>query len=146
MSKRFLRGGLYVLVFCLPFAKAVIEIAFGVMFVAWLCLVWTRLQRREQWWPLPAAITWPLAVYTVICAISVLTSSQPSISLSGLIGKTLEYLLFLIIIAEIGQDHAVVRRAAGIFCVSAALIGVDAWLQEWTGTDWLLGHTLIHAG
>ncbi|MBI4355041.1 MAG: O-antigen ligase family protein [Candidatus Omnitrophica bacterium] len=145
MSSRFLRGGLYVLAVCLPFSIALVEVSFGVMLFAWAGRLWERRRSRAACWTLPAQLTWPLAAYVVACLLSVAWSTDWRLSLTGLIGKTLEYLGFLVIVADVARDRAVVRRAVMLFGISAVLVCLDGWLQEWTGSD-LLRHTMARTG
>jgi len=145
-SRTLLRGSFYLLVFCLPFAKAIIELSFVVMLAAWLRQLWLRRQRQEPVWRLPRFQTWPLAVYLGFCVLSILTSTNPAESLRAFFSKTLEYLAFFVMTADLARDVGVVRRAVAIFCWSAAIVAIDGWLQEWTGVDWILGHTLAEFG
>jgi O-antigen ligase len=143
--KRFQEGSLCVLLFLLPFSKAAIEIGFGLLLLGWVLervdsrtrgdTVW----RRASFRPLALA----LAGFLGVCALSILGSRHLPESLSGLINKWAEYLLFFVIAADLGARPGVVRRVAWVFAASSVFVVVEALSQELFGTGIFRGYRWI---
>ena len=125
-------GGLYVLLVLLPFSKAAVEICFGLLFIGWLVerlAPQTRTQtiwRAPQQRPLLAA----LIGYLAVCALSILGSGFPEKSARGLVGKWLEYLLYLMIAADVGSRPGVLRRGLAAMALGAGAVALQAIGQE----------------
>ena len=125
-------GGLYVLLALLPFSKAAVEICFGVLLGGWVAervhpatrahTIWRAPQQR----PLLAA----LIGYLAVCALSILGSSFPEKSVRGLVGKWLEYLLYLLIVADVGSRPGVARRGMSALALGAGAVALQAIVQE----------------
>lgn len=147
VSRAVQRSSLYVLLFLLPFSKAAIEIAFFVLLVGWL-LEHVPTGWSTSVWRTPQGQRCLIALlaYLGVCALSVLTSSHPDLSLRGLIRKTLEYALFFVMVADVASDPVVAKRCLFVVMGSALFVGLDAVAQEVIGKDPLLGHHLFVYG
>jgi len=143
ISRMVQEGSLYALLVLLPFSKAAVEIAFALLLASWL------VERIQQGWSLS---NWnsqasrlcmaTLLLYLGICALSILTSSHPDLSLRGFIRKTLEYALLFVIVTDTATDTKVAKRALGLVMLSAFVVSLDALAQEVIGQDPLRGHRL----
>lgn len=125
-------NSLYVLFFLLPFSKAAVEICFGFLLVGWvlerldpatrLRTVW--LSRRLR--PLVFAI----AAYLTICALSIVVSDFPKLSLRAFFSKWVEYLLFFVIVADVATRPGVIIRSLSILAWSSLCVVIHAMTQE----------------
>ncbi len=125
-------GSLYVLLFLLPFSKAAIEIMFGVLLVGWLAAQLAPTSRANTIWasrPLrPVALA--VGAYLGVCALSILVSSHPWLSVKGLVNKWLEYLLFFVIVADLASTPNVVTRSLTVMTWSSVFVVIEAVTQE----------------
>lgn len=133
---------LYVLLFLLPFSKAAIELAFGGFFIGWLMERADATTRRQTLWlqpsfrPLLAAVV----AFLGVCALSIAVSRHPHESVRGFVGKWLEYLLFFIIVVDLGRLDGVGRRSAAVMAGGSLFVIVEAVWQELFGRGLFLGH------
>lgn len=143
-------GSLWALLLLLPFSKAAIEIAFPIFLVSWLLAHW-HTRWASSVWRTPGgrwcAIT--LAAYLAACALSILTSTHPDLSVRGFICKTLEYALLFVLAADAVQAPGVAARGVRLILLSAAAVCGDAIAQEWIGRElvygrrpWLIYHRM----
>jgi len=127
---------IYVLVFALPFSKAIIEIAASVIILSWfLKKVITR-----QWNATYLDI--PIFVYIFAIFLSVLFSENFSLSLKNFGTKTLEYITLYFIIAEFACDKRRLTNITIVMLGSAAMIAADCIFQYYFGFDILRSRTL----
>lgn len=146
-----LAGLLGVLVLAIPFSVAAIEILFWPLLVVWGVTTWrsrrppadaTVLAPTPSLWQMPAGrgVLVPLAGFLLVCAGSVAWSRFPMLTLTGLIGKTLEYALLFVIAADVtSRDTRVGDRALQMLLAAAWLVVAYGLLQEWR-----LAHTALH--
>ena len=130
-------GSLYVMLVWLPFSKAAIEILFGVMLCGWLLqYAWPGGWRLSVWsrpvarFPLLALLS-----YLTVCGVSILVSDFPRTSLTGYIGKTVEYALLFVMAAELGQQPRAWRYGLLLLLVGALLACSDGLAQEFLHRD-----------
>lgn len=145
--KRLQRGGLYVLLFLLPFSKAAIEIVFPLLLIGWLAEHFPG-RWRASLWRSPSArwVLIALGGYLAVCALSILVSTHPDLSVRGFIRKTLEYALLFVIAADVAKEPAVAKRCLLVLMASAWLVGLDGVAQEFLGKDPLRGHEVFKYG
>ncbi len=134
-------GSLYLLLVLLPFSKAAVEVLFGVLLLGWLIerarpetrrqTLWVRAEQRR--------LVWALGMFLAACALSVVVSGHRWLSLNGLINKWLEYLLFVVIVADVASRPGVVTRCLMALSASVLLVGVEGLTQEFSGRG-LLRH------
>ena len=155
------RAGGWVLasfLFLIPFSVAAVEMTFPILLILWL-LGWKRPFSRKQGQGIPSGnqkVFWFLGLYIAICAISVVTSSFRKLSLTGYIGKTLEYALMFAIAADLVDQPQACRRAVRALLAAVGLVVCYALLQEWAiyryhtlhqamAADPIRGHILDYA-
>lgn len=131
-SQRLLRGGVILLFFVIPFSNAAIELLFPLLLMAW-CVGWLSPSvETSSLWRRPSSQQSLVALlgYLAICTWSVYFSSQPILSLKGLIGKTFEYALFFIIVSDAANHPLVGSRSTLAWTAAAWLIVIHALIQE----------------
>ena len=127
---------LYLLLFITPFSVAAIEILFPLLLVTWI-LGW-RIGAKKNTpsvWDSAAGrmVLHPLLVYAAICTWSVFFSSDPTLSLIGLIGKTYEYILLFIIACDAVDRPPVARNCIRALLASSLLVGLYGVVQQLSG-------------
>lgn len=139
------QGSLLLLLVLLPVSKAGIEILFFLLLIGWLleralCGGWTSSVWSQR---AMRPMLWALLGYLAVCAASILTSTYPALSLRGFIGKTLEYALFLVILADVVARMRSVWPVVAALLTSAVVVIGDALIQEITGVDPILHHSKV---
>lgn len=125
-------GSLYGLLFLLPFSKAAVEIGFGFLLISWLIAHcdarWRRgmVWRRPSWRPMGLAV----GAYLVACALSILVSDAPALSVNAFINKWLEYLLLFVIAADLAARRRLGRPIVAVLACSTAFVVIEAVTQE----------------
>jgi len=128
-------GSWYVMLFLLPFSKAAVEIGFGFLLIPWLLERLIPATRAETVWRAPQ-LRWlgiAIGVFLLICMASPLWSRYPLLSLSGFVNKWLEYLLFVIIVADIGVRPGRLSRSVAVLAVSSVFVLVESAVQVRSG-------------
>ena len=125
-------GSLYVLLFLLPFAKASVAIGFGLILIGWLFDRLNPATRAQTFWATPRARTLLilLSAYFGVCALSITVSDAPRLSLVGAIGKWLKYLLFFVMLTDLGSRVNVVKRSLVVMALSSLCVAVQGLFQE----------------
>lgn len=124
---------LVTLLFVTPFSNAAIEILFPCLFFSWLA-GWRFSGNKGQGpegLPSRRAVLWVLAAYLAVCVASVIISSNPVLSIVGLICKTFEYALFFVMASDIAQDLPTFRKGVTALLWAAWLVIAYAFFQEW---------------
>lgn len=132
-AQRIARGGLYLLLFVIPFSNAGIEILFPFLLVAWW-VGWRRPEKRPDLRAPDATgrvVVLALLFYLGICTWSVFFSTKPLLSLIGLICKTLEYALFFLIAGDVADHPQAASRGIRALLCAAWLVLLYGFLQEW---------------
>jgi len=138
-------GSLYGLLFLLPFSKAAVEIAFGVLLCGWLLERIAAGRRVPSVWTSPPyrPLLIGIGLYLAACALSIPASTHPAASLRALISKWLEYLLFLVIVADTVQQPRVARRGLTVLLASSVLVVLESVAQEFWGKGLIRGYPLL---
>ena len=137
-------SSLYVLLFLLPFSKAAIEIGFGVLLVGWLVERVRGSTRSDSVWvrarlaPLGVGI----GLYLAVCGLSIVVSDYPALSMSGFVNKWLEYLLFLVIVADVGARPGIVKRSLAVIACSSLFVVIEAASQQLFGKGLFRGYAI----
>ena len=144
LSSTLQEGGLYVLLFLLPFSISTIEVAFGVLLCCWLYERWSRRTRQDTIWTRQSLrpILWSMGAFLAIGALSILVSDHPQHSLKGLVTKWAEYLFYTVLVAELAARPNVVRRSAVVIAASACFVVIEAVTQELWGHGVFRGYPL----
>jgi len=141
-------GGLYGLLFLLPFSKAAVEIGFGILLLGWLLERLGSHERPRSGWeemsrrPLLLMMT----AYLGVCALSIAVSGHPALSVRGVVGKWLEYLLFFVIVADLGRRGPITSRSLAVLAWSSLFVLVEAASQEVWGRGLFRGYHLAIYG
>lgn len=137
------QGSLAALLIFLPFSKAAVEIAFGVMLVGWVMEYASPTRVRSSLWSRPEArgLLTALLSYVVASGLSILHSSYPDISVRGFITKTLEYAVYFMMAAELGLRRRMRERSVALLLMATMFVGLDAVVQAVTHYD-VRGHTI----
>ncbi len=143
---RLLEGGLYALLFLLPFSGAGVEITFVVMLLGWNLERLDPATRRSTLWLEPSArrLALALAIFLGACALSIVTSDYPHMGVRALIKKWLEYVFFLVIAADAVRRPGVLSRAIVVLGCSSALVLVEGLTQELAGRGVFRRHELTY--
>ncbi len=123
---------LYVLIFCLPFSKAIIEISATFIILAWIV---KRIIIKS--FPVFTYLNLPIIAYILATFLSVIFSSNFTLSLKNFGTKMMEYIILYFIVAEFIADKRRLKNVCLIMLVSALMIGVDCIFQYFLGFDFL---------
>lgn len=137
---------LLVVIVLLPFSNAAIEIGFAVLLVGWMARH-VPLRWRQSIWANrnQRLLLKALVAFVMACLASVIVSTFPAHSVRGLITKWLQYLLLMVVVADIVQgDSRVVHRVLQAFAWSAFFVVVEAVGQELFGRGPFRGITLYN--
>ena len=127
---------LYILIFCLPFSKAVIEISATFIILAW---VLKRIFNRRL---VSTYLNIPIFAYILATFLSVIFSSNFALSLHNFGSKTMEYIMLYFIVAEFVCDKRRLKNIVIVMLASAAMIAIDCIFQYFSGFDFLRHRTL----
>lgn len=130
----------YTFVLFYTVSKAMIEISFTVALISWLLV---KIIKKE---PLRLHWNWMLGALALFVALSVgsaFVSQYPAQSIRG-IGKHLEEVLFLVIIADTFQCREKLKRLLGFGLAVLLVTALDAVFQLATGRDFLRNHALSY--
>lgn len=124
---------LLLLLVCIPFSVAAIEILFPLLLVAWLA-GWVFGHSVPTLWRSRAGLTLliPLGCFLAVCIFSVFYSVDPTLSLRGLIRKTMEYALMLLIAADLVRSQKTQGGSVKAWVISGTGVVLYGLLQEWT--------------
>ncbi len=141
-------GSLYVLLFLLPFSISAVEVTFGTMLFGWLLCQWGACAETGLLWRRPTLrpLAWAVVVFLGVCALSIVGSRYRTESLHGFVGKWLQYLIFFMLVVDLGARPGVVARAAAVMAVSALLVVGEGFSQEVLGRGLLRGYPLMVYG
>lgn len=129
-------SSLYALLFLLPFSGAAVEISFGGLLLGWLLRHGGRTEAALSLWRQRSLrpLLWSVGAYLGVCALSVLVSTHPELSVRAWVSKWLEYLLLFLLAADLVWERpAVGRRAVWVVVASIPFVLVEAISQEVTG-------------
>jgi len=131
--ERIVEIAIYGLIFIIPFSKAGIEI-FGITaIVAWS--IKTLLMRSNPLASLPKYVVFTLSLLFLANLASCVVSVSLAHSMKALFTKTLEYMLFFLIVAEVFSDAKKIKILLKVVFVSISLFYIDGIIQYITGID-----------
>lgn len=132
LCDRVMEYSLYLMVFYLPISKAIIEVC---AVLAILAFAAKKIITRE--FVVYAYINKFLFFYAAVCALTIIFSSNLSISLKTFVLKLLENFLLYFIAIEVINSKRKIYTVLSIFMVSAALVCSDGLFQFFTHKDFL---------
>lgn len=123
---------LHAMFLLIPFSKASVELGFGGLLLGWLMRqaapsgprlgVWTDRRLR--------ATALGLIAFAAVCGLSVIGSTYPSHSIKGWIDKWLEYLLFVVLVADIEDLPKALPGLIVTLALSSVCVIVESLMQE----------------
>lgn len=135
---------LYVLIFCLPFSRAIIEICATTAIVMWVIKRLLGYRTNGLWRIFPSTyLNLPLFSFMLICIFSVIISSYFVLSLRAFIWKTAEYTLLFFIVIEVINDKRKIRNILITVLISAGIMGMDGGIQYFTHVELLRHRSLF---
>ena len=141
--ERIIEHSLYGLVFIIPFSKAGIEI-FGITaIVAWI--IKTALKPSNPISFLSKCIFFTLLLLFIANLLSCITSISFYHSLRALFSKTLEYILFFLIVVEFCSNKKKMKILLWFMLVSVTLFYINGMVQYFTGLD-LVRRNILSSG
>ena len=153
---------LYILIFCLPFSKAIVEISATTAIVVWIFkrifseyikmpdAIYerqkeTRLLRLiKTFKPVHTDLNIPILTFVVISSISLINTNHIYKSLEGFFFRWLEYVMLYFIITETINSRKRFKNVLITMLVSGGIIGIDGIIQYFTGTDLLRRQPLVY--
>ncbi|MGB2706242.1 MAG: O-antigen ligase family protein [Candidatus Omnitrophota bacterium] len=116
---------LYLMIFCLPFSKTIIEITITVALLAWIAKKVLLKDFRLKKTPLNIS----LFAFFIACVISLVNADNKFFTFYALITKCLKWIiLYFIIIEEINSDVKI-KNLLKITLLSGMVIAIDAFIQ-----------------
>lgn len=138
---------LYLLIFALPFSKAVIEISASFLIVAWVLKRALRYKPDGQrhpiynlfarFRPIPTYLNIPIYLYIAAGFFSVIFSSNFHLSLSNFGSKIMEYIMLYFIVAEFISDITRLKKVLIVAFTSLIMVAIDCLFQYLFGYDLL---------
>lgn len=117
---------LYLLIFCLPFSKSIIEIMIVTSLVSFIAL---KLVKRE---PLLGSVTLvdlALVIFIAANILSLLNTQYPALSIRALFSKSLKFVLLFILAREIINTRAKLKDFVAMAMLSCIIILMDGFIQ-----------------
>lgn len=137
---------LCLLIAVLPVSKAGVEICAAAAILFFLGKKTFLFFRGQGAWgqriALPApvpALLYSLLIFSLATRLSVVMSHFPALSWRAFLGKTLQAVLLFLVVQEVLTSTERVRRIAGVFLITAAVVAVDAGWQMVFGQDFFRG-------
>ncbi|MFH1847186.1 MAG: O-antigen ligase family protein [Candidatus Omnitrophota bacterium] len=124
---------LHCFIFTLPFSKSLVEIFFGIAFLAWF---FKKVLLRSLKFAY-TELNVPILGFLSAAFISMLTSVSLSLSLEGFFFKFLEWILIFFIAVETLSDGKRIKRIFITMTTAMLLISCDGIFQKIKGFDFL---------
>lgn len=151
---------LYALIFFTPISIALVEISFVFalffFFVKRGIIFYFHLQNSsvenqapaflkrvklflKSFKPVGNYLNWPIASFILVGFFSIFISQYPLLSIKGFFFKLLEWTFLYFIFIECFSQKNRLRNFVFVFLVSATLIGLSGFLQQFTKVDFIRG-------
>ena len=133
---------LYLLIFCLPFIKAAIEIFAYIAIAFWIVkrLLLNSIDKKNGLIPV-TELNQALAIFLIINAVTVVLSIDHALSLRAFFGKILKFVTLYYVALDTINNKKRLKNIIIAMVLSAGLIVADASAQYFTGKDFLRGFT-----
>ncbi|HSV43876.1 MAG TPA: O-antigen ligase family protein, partial [Candidatus Bathyarchaeia archaeon] len=129
---------LYLLIFCLPFAKAGVSIFSVLAIIAWLGKRIAGFRADGFKGMIPATpLQKALVAFIIVNALSVMFSVDVSLSLEAFFRKMIKFIIIFFMVAETINTEKRVKRFLWVMMASAVLMALDAGAQYFNGIDFL---------
>ena len=133
---------LLIVVFCLPFSKALIEVFSILAIFSWVLrqIVYREIKVSFNSFNLAVIFFMSMNFITVFWSIN------PEQTLEAFFSKTLEYLFLFFISCDVFKSKKNIKKLVSVILASAIFIGADGVFQYVSGRDFLRGYTLMKSG
>jgi putative inorganic carbon (hco3(-)) transporter len=128
---------LCLLIFCLPFSKAAIEIFAGIAILAWIIKKVASYKLDISRYFISTELNGAIGLFITANILSVIASVNFALSLRGLFGKVFEFVMLYFVAVEVINEYKRLRHVMIAILVSAAFIIIDAGVQYFRGYDFL---------
>lgn len=134
---------LCILIFCLPFAKAMVGIFTGLAAFLWILkrLFGYRTEGLLKMIP-KTDLNKVLGIYLLVNIISVVFSVDYGLSLKGFFTKDLKFIVIFLMIIEVISNNKRLKSILFTIAASAVLMTADAIFQYLRGVDFIRGYNL----
>ena len=127
--------------FCIPFAKAGMETFIWVSIFLWVLKRVFGYRAQSVWGMLPETkLNKALGVFVLANIISAIFSTHFGLSLRGLFGKELKFIIIYFMLIETITSRRRFKAVLTAIIASASLMVIDAAVQYYGGIDFLRGH------
>lgn len=116
---------LYLLIFCLPFSKSIIEITIVAAFISWLLKKILTRDLRLKKTPLNAL----LLAFFIVSLISIINAEFKILVIRSLFTKCLKYIVLYYIIVESMNSETKLKNLLKLSLISAIIIMIDSFIQ-----------------
>ncbi len=138
---RVITACLCLVIFCLPFAKAGVEIFTWSALVLWILKRVLGYRSEVLWGMLPKTeLNKALLILIIANAVSIIFCADTGLFLRGFFGKELKFLSIYFMLVEVINNKKRLLSILITLAASAVLIIADAAVQYYTGTDFLRGY------
>ena len=128
---------LYLIFFCIPFAKAGIEIFFLVAITAWIIKKLTSYKLQVTSYFTATGLNNILGWFVIINVLTIITSVNFILSIKGFLGKIVEYVMLYFIVVEVINNKKRMRNMLIVILISAVFMIMDSFVQYFSGYDFL---------
>ncbi len=153
-----IRFFLYLLIFWLPYSKAVVESSVITAFILWIvkriiigciCDASNPTARFDvkhflfSFKPPPSFLNGPIGIFVGFALVSTITGISPRESIYGLVNKTLEWFVIYFLMIEVFTEKKYVYRGIYVFLFTSLATILDSLSQfYWTHKDIFLGYVI----
>ncbi|MFA6142753.1 MAG: O-antigen ligase family protein [Candidatus Omnitrophota bacterium] len=117
---------LYLLIFCLPFSKSIVEITIVTALVSFVAL---KLVRREPMLGNITLIDLALIIFIAANILSLLNTQYPALSIRALFSKILKFALLFVLAREIINTRTKLKDFITMAILSCVIIIIDGFIQ-----------------
>jgi len=133
---RLIRANLYVMIFCLPFSKAIIEITATIAILSWAI---KKLIRKE--FKLPQThLNAPIFLFLSANLVSLSMSVWHRLSMRNFLFKTMEYVLIYFVVFDSFRKKRQIHKAVYTILAIASISAFDGLFQAVTHRELLRGY------
>ena len=125
MLDKVIEWSLYLLIFCVPFSKSMIEICITVGFISWLCKKILLKDYSLKKTPINSA----LIAFLVVCALSIINADFKLMALKALVSKCFKYVLLYFIVVETINTKVKLKNVLTMALISCTVVVIDSYLQ-----------------
>ncbi len=137
MLDKAIEWSLYMMLFCLPFSKTILEIAITVALFAWITKKILLKDFRLKKTPLNIL----LFAFFAACSVSIINSDNKFLTFYAVITKCLKWIILYFIIMEEIVSEVKLKNLLKIALLSGVIIAADAYIQWYlTHVDLLRGY------